>query len=115
MGAAKLRERISFQKRIEAEDGYGNTVSDWALQFTVAAEVRPRLGGEQVLQSRLAGVNLVNIIVRYSSDTSQITPAWRAFDARTGRLYNIRSDINPEQRRRYIELLCEASDEYVSV
>lgn len=120
MPAGDLRERVTFQKResISGDDSpqgddYGNTLGDFEDQFTVAADVTPRLGGEQILQSRRAGVNLVDIIVRYSSNTEQITPAWRCYDARTNRLYNILSDINPDKRRRYIELLCERTDEYV--
>lgn len=114
MQAGELRERLTFQQRVELADGYGNTVDEeWADEFTVSANVRPRLAGEQVMQARLAGTNLMNITVRHSTHTVRVTPAWRCFDARSGRVYNIRSGTNPDQRKQWIELLCEGTDEYI--
>lgn len=109
MQAGNLRERVGFYRRAMASDGYGNSEGAFPAEpeFSVAANIKPRLGGEQVLQSRLQGVNLVNITVRWSSETAQVEPDWIVKNERTGEVYNIRSIINPDERRRFIEMLCE--------
>ncbi len=107
MSAGTLRERLTFSKRTEtADDGYGNTEQGWTEQFTVAARVRPRLGGEEVTAARLQGRNIVAVTVRAFAGTREITPDWRAVDARTGVEYNIRTAVLTEDRA-YIEMLAE--------
>lgn len=109
MPAGELRERVSFQKRGATSDIYGNTqTGDFEEQFVVAARIRPRLGGEQVMAARLAGTQPVTITVRWSAQTKTIAPEWRARDARTGTIYNIRSIVNPDEKHRYIDVLAEA-------
>lgn len=76
----KLRHRITFDKRTDVDDGYGNTQAGWAEQFTVWAEVKPKLGGEAVTAARLQAQNTVTITVRRSRQTSLIREDWRARD-----------------------------------
>lgn len=117
--AGDLRSKVGFYKRGEigadsppAPD-YGTTETDFPAEpeFTCAANIRPRLGGEQVLASRLTGTNLVNITVRQSTSTGLVDTAWRAKDERLGVVYNIRSIIDPDQNTpqhgRFWEMLCE--------
>ncbi|NBJ13335.1 phage head closure protein [Microvirga arsenatis] len=108
MSAGALRDRIRFEKRAEADDGYGNTVSDWTPQFERAAEIRPLKGSEQVIASRLQGTQPALILVRYDSQTATITPEWRAVDARSGTTYNIQTAADMERRREYITMMCTA-------
>jgi len=92
MTAGQLRERLHFQTRVEHDDGYGNTVAEWATQFTVAARLKPEGRGEQVLAARLSGVQTYRCTVRKSSETVQITEAWRAVDARNAdRIFAVKS------------------------
>jgi SPP1 family predicted phage head-tail adaptor len=109
MQAGELRERVSFFAPNERDDGYGNLVSGYLEfpDFTVAAKIEPKLGGETVLAARLQGKNLVNVTIRASIQTRQITSDWRARDEKTGDIYNIRSIIDPTQQKQWIELLCE--------
>lgn len=106
--ASELRERVTFAQRALVSDGHGNAEGEYEDEFTVSARIRPRLGGEQVMAGRLEGKNIATITVRYSSDTAQITTDWEARDARTGQKWNIRSITNPDERKRYLELLCES-------
>jgi len=105
--AGDLDRRVGFFERVESVDGYGNTKAGYPDQpaFSVSARIVPRLGGEQVLQGRLEGVNLVNIIVRRSVQTLGVTTAWMAKDMRSGEVYNIRSIIRLGDDG--IEMLCE--------
>ncbi|MFG1465259.1 head-tail adaptor protein [Xanthobacter sp. DSM 24535] len=106
--AGDLRERIRFEKRAAANDGAGNTKGDWQAQFTVAAKVQPLKGGEGVLAGRLAGSQPVIIIVRSSAATRQISPAWRAVDARTGVIYALTGTADMAGDRAFIDILAVA-------
>lgn len=113
ISAGALRSRVSFFKRTVVSDGYGNDEGEYSdtPEFTVAANVRPKLGGEDVLAGRLSGRNLVVVTVRQSSATQQIAPDWKAVDARSGEQFAIRSVIDPNEGNALhgatIELLCE--------
>ncbi len=113
MRSGALRHRVGFYKRAAAGDGYGNTQAEFSgtAEFVCAANIRPKLGGEDVLAGRLTGRNLVNIIVRQSQQSLQVTEDWRARDERSGEVYNIRSIIDPEKaasrRGMFFEMLCE--------
>lgn len=113
MRAGDLRSRVGFYAPVAADDGYGNTNAPFAATatFTVAANIKPKLGGEQVLAGRLSGTNLVNITVRRSTQTKTVTDAWLAKDARSGVPYNIRSIIDPDEGKSgagtWLEMLCE--------
>lgn len=91
IGAGQMKARLIFQTRASSSDSYGNHEGSWVDQFTVAARVQPLRGGEEVIASRLSGVQPVLIIVRRSTDTRQILAAWRAVDANTGEVYALRS------------------------
>jgi head-tail adaptor len=113
MQAGDLRSRVGFYSVVAANDGYGNTQNGYSgtAAFVVSANIKPRLGGETVLASRLTGTNLVNITVRSSVQTRALDDSWKAKDERTGIDYNIRSVIDPDEgspnHGKWIELLCE--------
>jgi SPP1 family predicted phage head-tail adaptor len=109
MQSGDLRERIGFYARVSLDDGAGNVKAGYGPnpEFILSANVKPKLGGEGVLAGRLTGTNLLNITVRYSSKSTQVTPDWRAKDERSGVIYNIRSIVDPTQKRQWLELLCE--------
>jgi SPP1 family predicted phage head-tail adaptor len=108
LAAGKLRERVTFQKRsAQADDGYGNTLTAFADVMTVWAGVAPLRGGEEIMAARLQGTQPVVITVRYSSQTVAVTPEWRAVDARTGTVYNIRTAV-ADARKAQIDMICEA-------
>lgn len=104
-----LRWRIGFYQRALQSDGYGNNEAEYPAdpEFEVWALLVPKLGGETVQAARLAGKNMVNITVRRSSNTLTVTDAWRAKDENSGVIYNIRSIIDPDGKRQWIEMLCE--------
>lgn len=113
-GAGQLRERVTFQRMDETPDGHGNESSGtWTDQFTEAARLMPRLGGEEVIAARMSGVQPYILTVRSSQRTREVTPAWRAYDTRRGmgesgmpvRLFEILSIANIDEKRQYIDLL----------
>lgn len=110
-GGGNLRHRIAFDQRSDVGDDYGGTESEFVEQFIVSAGVEARLGGEQVMAARLTGRQPVTITVRQSEQTRRIETGWRARDVRTEVTYAIRSIVDPDDRRQYLEILCETGAE----
>lgn len=106
IGAGDLYYRVAFDKRVEVDDGMGNTVGEWQEQFQCRAAYLHKHGGESVMAGRLQGKHVQVITVRASSQTRQVTTDWRVRDVRTGEAFNIR-DVTHETNRQWISLLCE--------
>lgn len=105
-GAGTLFERIAFDERQPADDGYGNTIADWQEQFIYHTELVPLRGGEAVMAAQLEGRAMLMLQVRRSDQTERITTFWRARNVRSGDQYNIRQVTQTPDRSR-IDLLCE--------
>lgn len=109
MRAGELTERFRFERRRDTSpegDGFGNFEAEWQLQFIVAAKLRFRRGGEDVLAARLAGAQPAILTIRASRQAREITSDWRCIDTRTRDAFNIR-DIVLTPDRRAIEMLIE--------
>ena len=108
MSAGELRERLTFAQRALTSDGFGNSAGEWEDQFTVAASIVPRRGGEEIAAARLQGRQIALVRVRYSSDTAQITTDWRATNTRTGEEWDVKEPpARMPNDRGYLEFLCE--------
>lgn len=105
-----MREKVHFQTRSGADDGFGNIVTGpFVTMFTEPARLKPGVGSETVIAARLTGVQPYTITVRESSRTRCITPAWRAVDARDGRIFDVKAIANVDERGRYLNILAVAS------
>ena len=111
MDAGRLDSRVKFQRQIPgADDGYGNTLpASWSDVVTVWASFRPQFGSEKVeagvLESTLRGV----LMVRRSTATEGVTPAYRAVFVSghfTGKECQIRS-ISPTMDGAGLEMTIE--------
>lgn len=115
-GAGALRERVIFQSRMPdaGGDGAGNFEDAFEERFRCAAAITPLKGGEAVQASRLAGVQPFIIRVRYSAASREATPDWRILNTRLNDTkgapvtYNIRSLMNLDLKRKYLDFLCES-------
>lgn len=106
--AGQLNRRLTFQAReaLPGGDGAGNFEAGWVNQFTTAARVQPRFGGETVLSSRLAGQQPVTITVRRSLSTRRIAADWRAIDVREGTVYALSSPaMDPAEDGAFLEMM----------
>lgn len=101
-GAGPMREVLIAQRRIDVDDGYGNTQGEWAEVCRFNAAVEARRGGEAVLAGRLQGTVAYMVRTRYSASGAAIMPDWRLVDARSGQVYAIRTWI-PRPKRDYID------------
>jgi len=105
-GAGSLFERVAFDERLPADDGYGNTIANWQEQFWQHASLVPVRGSETVMAAQLEGKATLILQLRISDDAERITTFWRARNLRSGVQYNIRQVTrNPD--RAHIDLLCE--------
>lgn len=107
MNAGELRESIELQNYTSVDDGYGGQTQTWETVMTTAARIRTLKGGETVIAGRLTGTQTLVITVRYQPDMEDVTPAWRARNARSGTMYNIRS-VTVDERKAFVDLLVEA-------
>ncbi|AKR55707.1 hypothetical protein XM25_07830 [Devosia sp. H5989] len=110
-----LRYLLSFQNRLTVDDGFGNQVpgGQFETQFSLAAAMAPRTGGESVTAARLQGNQPYVVTVRYSARLADVTPAWRLVDERAGftdeepnRFFNIVAPgTDPDGKRQWMEFL----------
>ncbi|MDP9837597.1 SPP1 family predicted phage head-tail adaptor [Neorhizobium huautlense] len=83
--AGDFKNRARFEARAVGDDGYGNPVSgDWEEKFKVWVALRPGGLSEAVVAARLEGTQVLNVYVRASTQTRQITSEWRMIVADHG-------------------------------
>lgn len=106
--AGDLIERISFQRRSDVADEYGNTQATWDAEFDRRALFIMRPGSEAAFGARLEGRQPVTIIVQYDAQTATITSDWRAIDQRTGKVYAIHTAGDMERKRQWLSIVAES-------
>lgn len=105
----EMRDRFTIQRRVNNDDGYGNTAGAWADQFTVWGGIEFRRGGEGVLAARLAARQPAILTVRSSAQARGILASDRAVNARTGEIFNVRETPRESRDNRgFLEVLVEA-------
>lgn len=106
--AGDLTSRLRFGSRAVASDPYGQSEGDFVDHFDRSAKIEPRFGGEKVIADRLAGVQTVMITIPWDAETVTIAPFWRATDIDRGTAYDVKSAVDPNGRREWIELLAQS-------
>ncbi|MGV8830340.1 MAG: head-tail adaptor protein [Devosia sp.] len=108
--AGALRERVKCQMAGPGDDGWDGSLpgaGEFATQFTVAAGMKPRTGGEGVDAARLGGSQPYVVTVRNTPQTRQISTAWRLVDARNElRVFAVTSPpADPDGKNQWLEFL----------
>ncbi|MFZ2869849.1 head-tail adaptor protein [Zavarzinia sp.] len=119
-GAGDLVERVAFDQRDVADDGFGNRVESWSQRLTCYAGFTALRGGEGVIAGRLEGRQPIIVRVRAWSTTRQIGADWRMRDLRagdwaadssgsywSGPVYAVRSVI-PTPDRQWLDVMVES-------
>lgn len=107
IGAGDLRHSVAFDKRVEVDDGYGNMVGGFAMQFSCRASFHHRGGSEAVMAARLEGRHILGVYVRSSRNSRQIGTDWQMRDTRTGTVYAIDA-VDSVTDRRWVYLTVES-------
>ncbi|MCZ4351535.1 phage head closure protein [Roseovarius aestuarii] len=106
MRAGKLRHRVTFNRRGEGDDDYGNVTSEFAPLFSVWGNVRETTGKERVAAGAVENVRTATIRIRNSSQVSDITEADQV-EAR-GEVWNIRGIAHADDTGVMLDLLVES-------
>lgn len=102
MRAGDLREPISIIAEQRTEDDLGGQVVAWATQFDSWANVAPVRGAEKMEAQQVQSTQTYRITIRYRPNvTTAMRVNW------SGKTMNILAVNNPDQRRKYLEMICE--------
>ncbi len=101
MAAGRFRHRITLQELVTGQDEAGQPVDMWQDVATVWAAVEPLRGREYFAAQQVQAEVTTRIRIRYRRG---IRPEMRVlYD---GRLFNILSVIDPEERHVELQLMC---------
>lgn len=106
MSAGKLTQSVEFDLIAQIPDGQGGHTRQ-PETIKTRAHFRFLRGGEQVIASRLSGVQPVVVTVRRSEKTKQITSTTVMRDLRTGTIYNIRAVVTTDDRQ-FMEITAQS-------
>lgn len=97
-----LRERVTLQQPVEADDGAGGVAVTWSGVATVWAAIRPRSLREAEVSGRLDGIVTHAVMIRHRTD---VRGGWRiVFGNRELRVLAVQDS---DGRKRFTECLCE--------
>lgn len=110
MKASDMYYRVFFDAPSEAPDGYGGVEIGWDTDNAVEAYANFRFlrGGEAVQAARLSGKQPAVVTIHNFADARQITSDWRMRDARSGKVYQVRTDPIMTDDRRFLEVTVES-------
>lgn len=100
--ACDLRHRLTLQQEVRTADGAGGYTPSWSDVATVWAQVEPLKGAERLHAMQLQDTVSHRVTIRYRAG---VTAALRLLFGT--RVFNIRAVINPGERNRWLELMCE--------
>lgn len=104
MRAGRLNQRITFQRRTESINAYGEDVGSWSDLVTVWGGVEPVSGKEFFAALQVQSNVTVKIVCRYSSDTSGITTKDRI--SHGSNTYDIAAVLNVGSRNKELQFMC---------
>jgi SPP1 family predicted phage head-tail adaptor len=102
MRAGRLRNRVQIQTATETRDAHGGTVLAWATATTHWGDVQPLTGREFFQAQQVSSDVTHKITLRYYR--SVLNPTQRLIH--DGRVFNIRSVQEIDERRRTFTVMC---------
>jgi SPP1 family predicted phage head-tail adaptor len=101
------RQRVTLQAIVETPDTYGQPVQGWADLVTFSAEVR-FLRGQELLNVRQGWATATHLIsCRWQGASFAPSPTMRLVLGKDGRVFNVLSFQNVEERNRQCIFTCE--------
>jgi SPP1 family predicted phage head-tail adaptor len=99
-----LRQTAILQRPTETQDSSGAVIQTWATLAKRRVDVRPISGREFFGNQQDIGEVSHRIKMRYDADIADLSPKDRL--SLGGRIFNIQSVHNIQERRREFELMC---------
>lgn len=97
-----LRNRVTLQEESRAIDTGGGYTLTWSDVVTVWARVEPLAGGERLRAMQLEDKISHRVTIRHRTGVSA---GMRLLHE--NRAFNIRSVIDPDERKHWLELMCD--------
>jgi SPP1 family predicted phage head-tail adaptor len=106
MRAGDLRRRVTFQSRSMAADTYGAQSPVWTDVASVWAEVSP-LSGRELMAAQSINVEISHMVtIRFQQQFAGPKAVAAMRIVYGDRIFNIHSSIDPDERRKSIQLTC---------
>lgn len=101
---AQLNRRIEIQSKQPTgeTDAMGGIISDWVTVASPWCNLTPMTGREQYRADKLNATGMTRVIMRYRTDINESMKVLYR-----GTEYQIRSIIDIEERRQWLELMIE--------
>ena len=101
LAAGDLKHSITIQRYTSTQDDWGQTIKDWQDLFTTRARVRPISGTELFKDVGIIGTLTSRVFLRYKENVKINDRV-----IHDGRILDIKSVINHEEKNIVLELLC---------
>lgn len=107
-----LRHRVTLQELVLVEEDW-NPVEEWQDRGTVPARVEPLKGSEQWAGDTVIARQAFRVFIRYRAglNVASWRIVWLTGDVVDSEPFNVTLNLaaisNPDERRRFLELLCE--------
>lgn len=101
MNAGKLRHRVTVQRLVKQDDGYGGIIETWQDVATLWAVVEPLRGWERFAAQQVQSALSHKVTLRYRPG---ITPQMRLLYGT--RVLTVESVVDVGERHERLELLC---------
>lgn len=105
MRSGLLRHQVDIQSMTSTSDGMGGWTEEWATLSTVRAAIWPKRMVEQVEGEKRTANITHQVRVRYLDGIDEVCRV--VFG---GRIFEVISVINPEERNKYLDLMCEEKE-----
>lgn len=99
--AGRLRHRVTIQSRTEARDSVGQPIATWADVATVWADIRDVSGREYLTAGADRAEVSTKIVIRHRTDVDATCRVVHGSDT-----YDVRASLDPDGRRRMLQLMC---------
>lgn len=112
MAVGAMRSKLELQSYTRTADGGGGSALTWSKVATVNADIQPQSSSENMFgrDNQLREVVRHKIIIRYRRGVSaknRLVQTYRDDGVTYTRIFNIKGVVDPDNRRRYLELDCE--------
>ena len=105
MRAGDLRHRAELQQQLVTKDSYGQQVNSWVTLATIWCQISPVSGKEAFMAQQVQSETTHQIRCRYRQEFANPKTVAACRLLFKGRIFNITSSINWDERNREITLM----------
>lgn len=112
MAIGSMRVRMDLQAYSRTADGGGGAATKWNKVASIYADIKPQSSSENMFgrENQMREVTRHKIIIRYRDNVTaknRLVHTVRRNGSSVTRVFNIKGVVDPDNRRRFLELDCE--------